>query len=57
MRRPQCGFVGYTLTGHKMLNRVQTEKTIALDERLWASVKKLIVEEGLKNPRITAAVS
>jgi hypothetical protein len=40
-----------------MLNRVQTEKTIALDERLWASVKKLIVEEGLKNPRITAAVS
>jgi hypothetical protein len=54
--RPRVAVDGYTLIDGCVLTNVETEETIALIERVRLSLKKLITEESMKDPRVMTAI-
>jgi len=57
VERPRIGVEGYTLTDDQELYNVETEETIALRERILASVERVVLREARRNPKITAAIT
>jgi hypothetical protein len=57
VERPRIAVDGYTLTDYQILNRVETEETMALSAKILASVERYVLWEGRRNPKMTAAIT